>query len=201
MALKDYEASREKVGRIQIRLNNAVDQIRNNRRYTEDARRAEMATATLKAKKDAAALKAEFLAERDARRESLEKRLFGILGTPDPTELMVLRDARDRAASITSEEEADTKLRLANQAGDTYMARAIAQVAITKGWRPVVNTFAETAPLGTKTALEELGDIPSGRNTKLADNSTFSIRNPAELGSADDGRLEVIARSDPAEIT
>ena len=51
-----------------------------------------MARATLQAKKEAQALKAEFLAEREARRESLERRLFGLAGTPSATELMVMRD-------------------------------------------------------------------------------------------------------------
>ena len=200
MALEAYEESREKVARIQGRLNNTIEAIRNERRYTDSARRTEMAKATLKAKREADGIRKAFLAEREARRESLEKRLFGILGTPDPTQLMVLRDARDRAAAITTEDEANTKLRMANQAGDTYMARAIAQVAITKGWTPVVDTFAETAPVGTKTALEALGEIPSGRNTKIIDAAAFSIRPPRELGRPDPAVLEAMARDDDETV-
>jgi hypothetical protein len=110
---------------------------------------------------------------------------------------MVMRDSRDRAATLQSAEDAEFKLKLANQAGDSFMAKAIAQVAATKGWSDIVNTYAATAPLGTRSALEELADIPSGKRTDLADAATFSIRPPTELGTAaDNSILEAIARGD-----
>ena len=124
-----------------------------------------MAKATFDARKEADALRTELLAVRESRRESLEKRLFGLLGTPTPTELMVMRDSRDHAASLENAEDAQLKLKLANQAGDTFPSKAIAQAAATKGWSDIVNTYAATAPLGTRSALEELADIHSGRMT------------------------------------
>ncbi len=196
MALKDYEASRGKVAGIQNRLNQTVESIRNNKAYSDSGRRAEMAKATLLAKKEAAALKAEFLADREAQRKSLQKRLFGILGEPTHTELIVMRDSQERADAIKDEETALRKLRRADQSGDTYMAKAIAERAVEKGWRSVVDTYAENAPLGTRTALEALADIPSGLRTNLADAATFTIRAPAELGGANDAVLEVYTRGD-----
>ena len=50
MALKHYEESRGKVSRIQSRLNQTIEDIRNNRSYSESGRRAEMAKATLAAR-------------------------------------------------------------------------------------------------------------------------------------------------------
>jgi hypothetical protein len=189
VALKDYEESRGKISRIQARLNQTVEQIRNAKALSDSGKRTEMARATLEARKQSKALRDEFVAEREARRESLERRLFG-LTAPTPTELMVLRDSRDRAAALENEADAELKLKLANQAGDTFMAKAIAQVAATKGWREIVETYAETAPLGTRSALEQLADIPSGRNTRLVDNATFAIRGPREFDRASDGDLE-----------
>ena len=158
-----------------------------------------MARATLQAKKEAQALKAEFLAEREARRESLERRLFGLAGTPSATELMVMRDSRDRAASLTSAEDAQLKLKLANQAGDTFMAKAIAQVAAAKGWAEVVETYAETAPLGTRSVLEQLADLPGGRLTAMGDAAVFSTRAPREFQGNNDAVLEAVARGDAVE--
>ena len=53
---------------------------------------------------------------------------------------MVMRDSRDRAASLENAEDAQLKLKLANQAGDTFLSKAIAQAAATKGWSDIVNT-------------------------------------------------------------
>jgi hypothetical protein len=196
MALKHYEESRGKVSRIQLRLNQAIEDIRSNQAYSPEGRRGEMAKATLEASKEAQALKAEFVAARESRRESLEKRLFGLLGSPTATELMVMRDSGDRAATLESAEDAQLKLKLANQAGDTFMAKAIAQVAATKGWGEVVETYAAIAPLGTRAGLEELAAIPAGPRTNIGDAATFSIRPPQELGTADNSILESIARGD-----
>ena len=55
------------------------------------------------------------------------------------------------------------------------------------------NTYAATAPLGTRSALEELADIPSGRMTNIAD-APFTIHAPSEIGAATTSVLEAIAR-------
>ena len=86
-----------------------------------------------------------------------------------------MRDSRDHAASLENAEDAQLKLKLANQAGDTFLAKAIAQAAATQGWSDIVNTYAATAPLGTRSALEELADIPSGRMTNIADAPSQSM--------------------------
>jgi hypothetical protein len=198
MALKHYEESRGKVSRIQSRLNQTIDDIRNNRSYSEAGRRAEMAKATLAARKEADALKTAFLAERESRRESLEKRLFG-LTAPTPTELTVLRDSRDRARTLKTAEDAALTMKLANQAADSYMSKAIVHVAAANGWHDVVNIYAATAPLGTRRALEELADIPSGRMTNIADTATFTVHAPKEIGAVTDHELETISRAHTSE--
>ena len=192
MALKNYEESRGKITRIQSRLNQTIEDIGNNRSYSDSGRRAEMAKATLDARKEADALRTELLAERESRRESLEKRLFGLLGTPTPTELMVMRDSRDHVASLENAEDAQLKLKLANQAGDTFLAKAIAQAAATKGWSDIVNTYADSATRNTQrtrgTRRHPLRPYDQHRGRP------FTIHAPSEIGAATTSVLEAIAR-------
>ena len=96
MALPSYP--RQKVAGIQRNLDDAVAAIRDNKNLSETGRRTEIAKATLAARQQAEALKAETRAARETRRAELERRVFGIAGTPSPAELMVMSDSRDRAA-------------------------------------------------------------------------------------------------------
>lgn len=195
MAIEGYEEPRGKVARIQSRLNQTIEDIRNNRSYSDSGRRAELAKATLQAKKEVAALKADFIAEREATRKSLQKRLFGILGEPTHTELIVMRDSQERADAITDEDTAMRKLRRADLSGDSYMAKAVAERAAERGWNEVVNAYAETAPPSTRAALDQLAAIPSGRRTGLADSAVFTIHAPKEIGAVANSELESIART------
>src|SRR6478672_9087499 len=111
MTLPNYP--RQKVAGIQKVLDDAVAAIRADRNLSEGGRRAEIAKVTLAARKNAEALKAETRAARETRRAELERRVFGIAGTPSPAELMVVRDSRDRAATLQSADEAQLKFKLA----------------------------------------------------------------------------------------
>jgi hypothetical protein len=194
VALPNYP--REKVAGIQRNLDAAVAAIRDNKNLSETGRRTEIAKATLAARKQAEALKTETRAARESRRAELERRVFGIAGTPSPAELMVMRDSRDRAAGLNSAEEAGLTLKLAAQAGDSFMSKAVAQVAAAKGWGDVLSTFTATAAYDTKAALEELADIPTGRGTALADTAAFKIRDPREFLGTRDEVVEAFARGD-----
>ena len=198
MALPNYP--RQKVAGIQRNLDAAVAAIRDNKNLSETGRRTEIAKATLAARKQAEALKAETRAARETRRAELERRVFGIAGTPNPTELMVMRDSRDRAANLQSADEAQLKLKLAAQTGDSFMSKAIAQVAAAKGWGDVLNTFTNTAAFDTRAALEELADIPTGRGTNLADAAAFKIRDPREFLGTRDEVVEAFARGDQSMV-
>ena len=50
LALKNYQQSRGQITRIQSRLNQTIEDIRNNRSYSDSGRRAEMAKATFDAR-------------------------------------------------------------------------------------------------------------------------------------------------------
>lgn len=190
------EYPREKIAAIQRRLDSAAALIRDSNSFSDQGRRAELAKLTQKAREERDAIKAEYIKARKERRESLEKRLFGITGEPSAPELMLMRDARIRAGALKTEDEAHTQLTLARQANDVLMCRAIAQVAVAKGWDEVVAAHVEHAPAGTGAALEELTDMPTGSRTGFADSAAFSIREPQELRAyRGDDDLERLATS------
>lgn len=192
---------RDKIAAIQHRLNTEAARIRDNTAYSDAGRRVELAKLTVQARKERDTLKADFLAKRAERRTLLQRRLFGLSSSPSAADMMLLRDSQDRAATIDSAEEAANRLALAHQSGDTFMAQAIAQRAANRGWNEVINTYAEHAPAGTRTALEELAAIPAGTRTNLAEAAAFAIREPAELAAfRGDGNLERIAAGE-TEVT
>lgn len=192
---------RDEMKAIQARLDNAAERIRTSP-YTDQGKRSELAKIVRDARKQRNDLKTKYLAERTARRETLQRSLFGITGDATPEQIMILRDSRDRAATIKSNEEAATKLALAQQAGDTYMAKAIAMIAAHYGWNDVLSTYTDTAPAGTRTMLEELSEVPTGTNTGLADAVIFRLREPDELrnyrGDDDIERLSATTPPEPA---
>ncbi|MGE2835458.1 hypothetical protein [Mycobacterium sp. SMC-4] len=197
--MTDYP--RSEMARIQGRLNREAEAIRTSRRYSDTGKRIEMAKALKQARRERDQLKQSFLADRQSRRETLQRKLFGISGDATPEQLMIMRDSRDRAAKLDGPEDAATHLELATTSGDTYMAQAIAMVAATKGWNGVVNTYAQNAPAGTATALEELADIPSGSRTNLMDTAVFRLAEPDELRHyRTDTDLENLAAQDAEPI-
>ena len=180
MSLEDYDDKKAAVARIQRRLDEQLDTIRNTRSYSDKGRKAEMAKAVLAARAQVEELRSGFVAERETRRKNLERIAFGIIGEPSAFDLMAARDAQDRAAKISTAEDAKAMLHRANQSNDESLAKAVAQAAFNKGWTEVANNFADM--WDKRGALDLLGDTNAGRNTTLADATVFRIRNPAELG-------------------
>lgn len=191
---------RDEMARIQGRLNDSLASIRNSRAYSDQGKRTEMARLVRQARAQRDQLKSEFIGKREARRERLERVLFGIPGEATPEQIMIMRDSRDRAAKLDGPEDAATHLALAQQAGDTFLAQAIAMVAANKGWNDVVNTYADKAPAGTRASLDELAELPSGPRTDSVDNIIFRLREPEELRSFNsDSDLERLANGPKPE--
>jgi hypothetical protein len=187
---------RDKVALVQRNLDEAIAAIRADTTLSDAGRRTKLAKETLAARKRAAELKDEFQAARESRRTQLERQVFGITGTPSATDLIVMRDSRDRAKKLESADDCLTELKLAAQAGDTFMAKAIAQQAAAKGWRGVMATFTDSADVFTRTALEELADIPTGSRTNIADIAAFKIQSPREFLGKSDEVVDAFARDD-----
>lgn len=191
---------REEMARIQGRLNDSIAAIRSSRAHTEQGKRTEMAKLVRQARTQRDQLKNEFITNREARRERLERVLFGNPDGATPEQIMLMRDSRDRAAKLDGPQDAANHLALAQQAGDDYMAKAIAAVAARHGWNDIINTYVNRAPSGTRDCLDELAELPSGRNTRAADTSRFKLDEPDELRSfRSDSDLERLANGHAVE--
>jgi|KBSSwiStaDraftv2_1062776.scaffolds.fasta_scaffold03943_17 hypothetical protein len=188
-----HPADKAEIDAIRRNLNSTVESIRRDRALSDSGRREKMAIATKAARDKADTLKRKVSKERTSRKTELERRLFGVGSNSSPTDLLVLRDSRDRAAALGTEEQATFAMRQAHSAGDEYMAKAIAQVAILKGWTNLVDDFRQHATAETAAALDQLAQLPSGRNTDVADSLMFTIRAPQELAGYNDWAIDELA--------
>lgn len=190
---------RQEMAAIQARLTNRAEEIRNNRRYNDHGKRAELAKLVREARQQRDELRKTYIAERETRRETLQRILFGVPGEATAEQLMIMRDSRDRAMKLKGPDDAAAHLSAALQAGDRYLAQAIAMVATDKGWREVVDTYADRAPAGTRASLDELSDIHTGPRTHSVDNIVFRLREPEELHHyREDADIARLAAEEPA---
>ena len=185
-----YDSIKGDITAIRNGLDNTIRNIRSNPNYSDTGRRREMAKATVAARREADQLKAQFTTKRAAERTRLERQLFGV-NSNDPSAVILMRDSQDRAAKLDSSDDATAMLNRAQQTGDTYLARAVAQRASTQGWNDIVNTYADTT--GTRDLFDALADNPDGPNTRTADAMVFQIPAPTELRGMADHDLQHIA--------
>lgn len=111
----------------------------------------------LAAKAELEGLRAEELRESSEKRRRIERDLFGLPGTADPSVAISFRDAHDRASAIAADDENEA-LRLlhqATQSGDTHLAKALVSRAVAVGWHRIVEAYSEENP-GTQAKLAEL---------------------------------------------
>ena len=180
MSLSDYDDQKAAVARIQRRLDEQLDTIRNTRSYSDAGRKAEMAKAVLAARAQVEKLRSEFVAERETRRDNLHRIIFGSPSGASASELIANRDAQDRAAQISTPEDAKAMLHRANQTNDESLARAVARVLFIEGgqrWLRTTQTRWASAEPSTCSPTPTPARAP-----RLADATVFRIRNPAELG-------------------
>lgn len=93
----------------------------------------------------------------NAKKESLQKRLFGLTSvtSTDPGQVLLYRDAQDRAASLTRGDEAAQAFAAALRSDDKILAAAIVARALDNGWNNILNEYAAQNP----TAGEDLKDL------------------------------------------
>jgi hypothetical protein len=100
----------------------------------------------------------------DAKKQTLEKRLFGLssVTSSDPGQVLLYRDAQDRAGRLTDGGEAAQAFEAALRSDDKILAAAIVMRALDAGWRGIVNQYGEQNP----TAGEDLKDLAKLRQQK-----------------------------------
>jgi hypothetical protein len=168
----------EKSSDIRAALTNSVETIRANTRISDIEKRDQIARAWLDARKQIAAFDFETNAARAARRQTLERKLFGIPNTKDANHAISYRDALDRASAIDptttgGESQAVELMRRAETSGDTTLVRALLAVAYDRQQVEVINTYAN-AHEKDDADLNELWKI----STEPIDSSVFAFAEP-----------------------
>jgi hypothetical protein len=196
MSLDHYSDARRRISSIQHNLDQNIESLRRNPSLSTQGRRAEMAKATLDAQQMVARVRNEIVGARKAEHDRLTKHLFGM--SPDEGGVLAARDAADRAAKIEGPEAASAALKRAQLVSDKSMQRAVAHLAVAKGWDDVLGVYVDGLPAAESTptalSLQKLSAIPAGPLTDAADGAVFRVRPPNELSSYREGDLEQIAR-------
>lgn len=93
----------------------------------------------------------------NAKKEMLQKRLFGLssVTSTDPGQVLLYRDAQDRAARLTQGDDATHAFTAALRSDDKILAAAIVSRALEAGWRSIVDEYVAQNP----TAGEALKDL------------------------------------------
>jgi hypothetical protein len=192
MGISEYDGPTARVDSIQRQLDEHLDAIRGQRSFSDAGRKTEMAKSVLAARAHVEEMKSEFVAEREARREGLSRIVFGNTYELEGSDVIVNRDAQDRAAQLATADDAKAMLRRATQNGDDSLARAVAEAAFNHKWFEVAQDYAEQT--GKEGALDLLVEAQNQPHAKLGDAVVFRIKNPEELSDASEPMLRNLAQ-------
>jgi hypothetical protein len=92
-----------------------------------------------------------------AKRQSLERSLFGLstVTSGDPSQIIVYRDAQDRAARLTQSDDAQEVFAAAIRSDDQTLAAAVLARALANGWSGIIAEYVKQNP----NASEQLDDL------------------------------------------
>lgn len=185
----DHEQRAE---RIRAQLRAEAQRINDSGDLSDTGRRRQLAAAYTRARTEMDKVKRDLTASRRARRDQLQRELFGAVRT-DPTSIVSHRDALDRADRIKSPEEAHSLLARARLSGDEALAQAAALRALDCArsggvmghakWGPVLDAWAAGDPR-KDALLTELGEVErglSGGDPLFA----YTVTRPVGLGVGD----------------
>ncbi|MEZ7240789.1 hypothetical protein QYS60_23825 [Rhodococcus sp. GXMU-t2271] len=124
--------------------------------------------------------------DREARITSLQRKLFGTVGTT-AQDAISHRDATDRASTVPTEDEAVSMMNNAIISNDKILQGALLKRAYDakdlngKPWMNVINTY-EAAHPNDATSLQELLDLITQPPSNFAMTMFSALVKPAELG-------------------
>lgn len=169
-----------------------IEYIRKDRNLTPEGKTKRIAATYLRYKRQVTKLEAEDKATRANQADSLRRALFGLYGNSDPNALISYRDAQDRVAAISSEEQALELLDRADLSNDEILAKAIVGKAAEAHWHNVVSTYTATHPyFGEKLQeLAELNNADSSIEAVMNHAMSYTLSAPSEVAHYSEGMLE-----------
>lgn len=176
----------EKAQQARGTYNAIVENIRADRALSQEGKDEQVAQAYQRFSSDLQALEADEKAAEAREMDSLKMSLFGLYGEPDTNTLISYRDAEDRVANISSEDQALERLERAHLSKDKILTQAIVSRATSAGWHQVLNAWAEQNPSKNKD-LQRLYDIQSKKDdlaSIMGHAMTYSTTEPPEVSRA-----------------
>lgn len=148
---------RAQAASLQKRSNQTRDTIANDRDLSETARQKK-----LSAERDGNLERLRELKRKEtdlinAKRQTLEKKLFGLsaVTSSDPGQVLLYRDSQDRAARLTRSDEAAQVFAAALRSDDKTLAAAVLARSLEAGWHDIINEYISENP----SAGEDLRDL------------------------------------------
>lgn len=83
-------------------------------------------------------------------------------------------------------DQVTTLLTRSRRIGDDHLARAVALVALERGWSEVIQSYSGAATDVSVAALQELGELRAGqqdRKERFAESMVFSSQAPSEVSA------------------
>jgi hypothetical protein len=180
---------------IRENLGAAVDRIGTQASLTPDAQLCLIARAYMAAKAQMDALSTDTAAKTDARTRVLTGQVWGVDDIPgDKVSASIsLRDATDRAQTLTTPHDAMALLTTAERSGDELLARAVACQADQLGFDDVAGAYFATRPAKAKVNAELHSLAPSLKAMSATDIFLYVLPAPAGLNASNPYRIQQIA--------
>ena len=181
---------------IRENLGAAVDQIGCQASLNPDAQLCLVARAYMTAKAQMDALSTDTAAKTDARTRVLTGQVWGVDDIPAGDKVSAsisLRDATDRAQTLTTPHDAMALLTTAERSGDELLARAVACQADQMGFDDVAGAYFATRPDKAKVNAELHSLVPSLKNMSATDLFAYALPTPAGLSALNPYRIQQIA--------
>jgi hypothetical protein len=180
---------------IRDNLQSAVDRVGCMAALNPDAQLCLIARAYLTAKAQMDKLSSSSTAATDARMRVLTGQVWGVDDIPgDKVSASIsLRDATDRAQTLTTPHDAMALLTTAERSGDELLARAVACQADQMGFDDVAGAYFATRPAKAKVNAELHSLAPSLKAMSAVDLFAYALPTPAGLSALNPYRIQQIA--------
>ena len=172
---------------IQNALRDSVTATRDNRELTDDAKHRRLVAAYDSAKEQMDRLEQRWSGFSSDRLDRLRREVFGTVPS-NGMDAINVRDARDRANRIDTEQEALEELEFATENGDDALARAVLHVAFRRwrespfgDWSDVLNAYAEKRPSEVARLDELIGLEKQSVRAGMMQTLVFSVAVPPEI--------------------